>query len=174
MLHTPIRRILIVSGLTIATSFITVLSASANTATGSAGFSATVAAAVAVTTPFTGASSYDVTTYTASGGNSKLEKSDTIVFNSNTDTLGVTATVTATPPTAPANATALVGVHSTLISSNVGSETITATATARDFVTDSQGNLTLTVRSTWATQNAGEELFRGAYAATVALSVVAN
>ena len=180
MLSTSIRRILIASGFTVATSFMTVLSASANTVTSNTGFTGAVAPSVAIVTDFTGktvAKTYTPTTYAPSGGVSQLQATDTISFNSNSDTLGVTATIVATPPTAPTNATALVGVHSTLINSNVGTENITATATAQNFITDTQGNLTLAVRSTWLPQAGGQELFNsgsGTYAATVGLSVVAN
>ena len=186
MLSNSIRRILIASGFTVATSFMTVLSASANTVTPTAGFTATVNPSVAITTPFSSATAiaYTETPFTTSGsgGVAQLTKTESVVFNSNSNTLSVTAVLTATPSTqASTNATKLAGVHALLIANTTAnlaspdSQTITGTnATVTPFKTDPNGNMTLAVTSTWNPSNGGEELLSGTYTAIVALTVVAN
>jgi len=186
MLSTTLRRVLATSGIAVATSLMTALSASASTtANSSAYFTGTIAPSCAIDADFTGkssgsANSYTPTPYTSSGGVSKLETSDTITFNCNSDAVTVTGTVTPTPPTAPQNATALVGVHTALITSTVDN-TQNATKTgsgaptfATPWKTDAQGNIGITVKSTWNPQSGGQELFTGTYTAQVDITVTPN
>lgn len=188
MLSTSLRRILIASGFTIATSFMTVLSASALpvTANSTTYFTGTIDPSCAVATAFTGnavgaANAYTATPYTGSGtgGVSKLETSDTVAFNCNSDTVGVSALVVTTPPTAPVNATLLAGVHTALVTSTIdATQTATldgdGTATGTAWKTSNQGNISATVKSTWNPTATGEELLGGNYLANVAVTVTPN
>lgn len=177
MPSTSIRRILIASGFTIATSFMTALSASA---TGSA-LSGSVTPSCQMVTGLTATDAYTPTAGSGnfSGGVTKLEKSDSASFNCNTDTVGVTAVVTTTTPTAPSNATALAGVHTVLLSNSNDNGTTTATATGNAtatgtaWITNSNGDITVNLVSTW-NPTSGEELLAGSYSADIVVSVTPN
>jgi hypothetical protein len=190
VLSNSIRRILVASGLTVATSFMTAFSASAGTITTAANstpyFAGTVDPSCAVASNFFGNSTGNANTYTktafigsGAGGVSQLQASDTANFNCNSDTVGVSAVVTTTTPTAPVNATALAGAHTVVVTSLVdntqtATKTGNGTATGTAWKTTIQGNIGVSVQSTWAPQSPGEELLDGTYLANVAVTVTPN
>ncbi|TYQ30937.1 hypothetical protein [Pseudanabaena sp. UWO310] len=188
MLSNAFRRILIASGFAIATSFMAALSASAapTTASSTTYFTGTVDPSCAVSTDFTGNTSGTANTYTktayagsGAGGVLQLQASDTVAFNCNSDTVGVSAVVVTTPPTAPVNATLLAGVHTALVTSTVDgtqntTQTGNGTATGSAWKTDTQGNIGATVQSTWNPTAGGQELLDGTYLANVAVTVTPN
>ncbi len=152
---------------------------------GTAYFSGDIAASCGVTVDFTSTSgtpnTYDKTSYASSGGTSKLDKSENTTINCNSDTVDVTATVIATPPTAPANATLLEGVHTATITGGndatndtMNGDGSTTLNSASPWKTDNQGNIVISVKSTWNPSSGGQELFEGNYLANVALSVTPN
>jgi hypothetical protein len=180
MLSASLRRILIASGFTIATSFMTVLSPAAaiETASSTTSFTGTIDPSCAVSSGFIGGISYVPTDYTDSGkGASKLETMDMVSFNCNSDTVNVSAAVTTTTPTPPSNATSLVGSHTASVTNtvNTGQNTYQAgdgTATGTGWHTDTEGNIQLAVVSTWTSN--GEELLAGGYEANVQVTVTPN
>lgn len=189
MLSTTLRRVLVASGLTIATSFITALSASAakTTANSTAGFTGTIDPSCAVKVDFPNAASsklgYTKSAYAGSGAGSvlKLSANQNATFDCNSDTVNVSADVTLTQPTAPANATAIVGVHTTTISNANTGATDTANAngagnalvTGSNWITDPNGNIVINVASEW-NPTIGEELLDGTYTAVVKVTVTPN
>lgn len=189
MLSTSLRRILVASGLTIATSFMTALSASAapTTANSTAGFTGTIDPSCAVQTGFannaTSKLAYTPSAYAGSGagGVLKLSANQSAVFNCNSDTVGVSTDVALTQPTAPANATLLAGTHTTTIANaNLVTDTAnangagTAKVTGTGWVTDTQGNISINVLSEWNPQATGQELLDGVYTAVATVTVTPN
>lgn len=189
MLSTTLRRILAASGITVATSLMTVLSASAapTTANSVAGFTGTIDPSCAVATDFTNNATskltYTPTAYTGSGagGVSKLSANQNATFNCNSDTVGVSTDVALTQPTAPTNATLLAGTHTTTITgSNDAANTAnadgagTAVVTGTSWKTDTQGNIGINVKSEWNPQAGGQELLDGTYTAVATVTVTPN
>ncbi len=191
MLYNSIRRILVASGLTVATSFMTAFSASASTTANSTTyFTGTVQPSCSVSANFTGNTSGGANTYTktdygasGAGGVSKLETSDNVSFNCNSDTVNVSAVVVTTPPPVPANATLLAGVHTALLTNGVDvGQTITQNGNGvgsdTGWKTDNQGNIGVTVKSTWNPTTVlgvpGQELLAGGYNANVQVTVTPN
>ncbi|MTJ14331.1 hypothetical protein FJR11_17450 [Anabaena sp. UHCC 0187] len=156
--------------------------ATPTTANSTAGFTGTVDPSCAVATAFTSATAnaYTKTAYAGSGagGTLQLSASDTAAFNCNSDTVGVSAVVTATPPTAPTNATLLAGVHTTTLSSDTANTAATGTGTTTvaptGWKTDTQGNIAITVQSTWDPTATGQELLDGTYTAVAVVTVTPN
>jgi hypothetical protein len=186
LLSNSIRRILVASGLTVATSFMAAFSASASTTANSTTyFTGTVDPSCAVSANFTGntsgtANTYTKTAFTSSGagGVLKLETSDTVQLNCNSDTVGVSAVVVTTTPTAPVNATALAGVHTVLVTNTIdatqtATKTGDGTATGTAWKTTTIGNMGVTVKSTWNPVT-GEELLDGTYLANIQVTVTPN
>ncbi|MBO1050119.1 MAG: hypothetical protein HEQ10_21545 [Dolichospermum sp. DEX182a] len=156
--------------------------AATTTAESTTGFTGTIDPSCAVATPFTSSTSnaYTATGYAGSGtgGVSKLETSDTASFNCNSDTVNVSAVVTATPPTAPTNATSLAGVHTTTLSSDTANTNATGTGSTTvaptNWKTTTQGNIDITVKSTWNPTTGGQELLDGNYTAVAVVTVTPN
>ena len=156
--------------------------AAATTASSTTGFTGTIDPSCAVSAGFNSSTSnaYAKTTYSSSGdgGVSKLETSDTAQFNCNSDTVNVSAVVTATPPTAPSNATSLAGVHTTTLSSDTANADATGTGSTTvaptNWKTNLQGNIGITVKSTWNPATGGQELLDGTYTATAVVTVTPN
>ena len=189
MLSNSIRRILVASGLTVATSFMTVLSASATTtgANSTGKFSESVDPSCAVAVDFpdnaTAPKAYTKTAYSGSGagGVRILTSSQEAEFNCNSDTVDVSATVSVTKPAAPTNATALAATHTaTLTNVTIIGETAQQTdptsLTGASWGTDTQGNIKIGIQSVWAANStsSGEELLSGAYSATFVVTVTPN
>jgi hypothetical protein len=189
MLSTTLRRVLVASGLTVATSFMTALSASAapTTANSTAGFTGTIDPSCAVDTAFTNNATtkltYTPTAYTGSGagGVSKLAANQSAVFNCNSNTVGVSTDVALTQPTAPTNATLLAGTHTTTIqnANKVADKANadgagTALVTGTGWITDTLGNISINVKSEWNPQAGGEELLDGVYTAVATVTVTPN
>ncbi|ALB42537.1 hypothetical protein AA650_20620 [Anabaena sp. WA102] len=156
--------------------------AATTTAESTTGFTGTIDPSCAVATGFTSSTSnaYTATGYAGSGtgGVQKLETSDTASFNCNSDTVNVSAVVTATPPTAPSNATSLAGVHTTTLSSDPANANATGTGSTTvaptNWKTNAQGNIGITVRSTWNPATGGQELLDGTYTAVAIVTVTPN
>ncbi|AFW96002.1 hypothetical protein FJR06_07615 [Dolichospermum sp. UHCC 0352] len=155
---------------------VTPISASSTT-----GFTGTIDPSCAVSAGFNSSTSnaYAKTTYSSSGagGVLRLETSDTAQFNCNSDTVNVSAVVTATPPTAPVNATALAGVHTTTLSSTGNTDatgTGSTTVAPTNWKTNLQGNIGITVKSTWNPTVDGQELLDGTYTAVAVVTVTPN
>ncbi|MBO1064463.1 MULTISPECIES: hypothetical protein [Nostocales] len=152
------------------------------TASSTTGFTGTIDPSCAVATGFASSTSnaYAKTTYSSSGagGVLRLETSDTAQFNCNSDTVNVSAAVTATPPTAPVNATSLAGVHTTTLSSDTANANATGTGSTTvaptNWKTNLQGNIGITVRSTWNPTVDGQELLDGTYTAVAIVTVTPN
>ena len=188
MLSNTFRRILVASGLTVATSFMTVLSASATTTgAGSTGrFSGSIDPSCAVAVDFPDNATpktYSQTAYSGSGagGVSQLTSSQEAEFNCNSDTVDVSATVSVTKPAAPTNAAALAATHTATLSSiTVGGESDVQTnptsLTGASWKTDTQGNIKIGIQSTWQKNTTldGEELLNGSYSATFVVTVTPN
>ena len=189
MLSTTLRRVLAASGIAVATSLMTALSASATptTANSEAGFTGTIAPSCAVATDFannaTSKLAYTPTAYAGSGagGVLKLSANQSATFNCNSDTVGVSTDVALTQPTAPANATLLAGIHTTTITNaNKAADTAyangagTAKVTGTGWVTDTNGNISINVKSEWNPQSGGEELLNGTYTAVATVTVTPN
>ena len=155
--------------------------AAPTTAESTTGFTGTIDPSCAVATGFTSSTNaYDKTAYSSSGtgGVSMLEKTDQASFNCNSDTVNVSAVVTATPPTAPSNATSLAGVHTTTLSSDTANTNATGTGSTTvattNWKTTNQGNIGITVKSTWNPATDGQELLDGIYTAVAVVTVTPN
>lgn len=183
MLSNSIRRILVASGLTVATSFMTVLSASAADST--AGFTGTIDPSCAVSLGFTNTGAnklaYDEVPYAGSGagGIERLYSNQEASFNCNTESVVVTTDVTTTqvfPAGTPGDL--LEGIHTTTVTSNNDVQDSDfgygdVVLTGNDWETDNQGNITITVESEWD-PSLGEELLAGTYTATAVVTVTPN
>ena len=189
MLSNTFRRILVASGLTVATSFMTVLSASAITtgANSTGKFAGSIDPSCAVIANFPenaiAPKAYTKTAYSGSGdgGVSQLTSSQEAEFNCNSDTIDVSATVSVTKPANPSNATALAAEHQATLSSMAGggesdSQPNPTSLTGASWKTDSQGNIKIGIQSTWQknTNLDGEELLNGPYSATFVVTVTPN
>ena len=186
MLSNSIRRILVASGLTVATSFMTVLSASATGADSTGKFSGSVDPSCAVAVDFpnnaTAPKAYSKTAYSGSGagGVQMLGSSQDAEFNCNSDTVDVSATVSVTKPAAPTNATALDATHTATLTNvtiigESDQQANQTSLTGDSWGTDGQGNIQIRIVSEWSTSSGGgEELLSGAYSATFVVTVTPN
>jgi hypothetical protein len=184
MLSTSLRRILIASGFTIATSFMTALTASAQTAktaTLPAGFMATIAPSCSAGTPSLASPFYTPSPYIGSGGVLKLSASQIVAFNCNSSTVNVSAVVTLNTTLSGLTQNAAIATHKTKIT-NVNSPSNTATfngsgtLTATSWGTDpaNSGDISINVESEWTPQTGGQELLSGTYNATIEVTVTPN
>lgn len=184
MLSTSLRRILIASGFTIATSFMTALTASAQTATLPAAFMATIAPSCSPGAPFNLASPfYTPSPYIGSGGVLKLSASQIVAFNCNSSTVNVSAVVTLNTTLSGLTQNAAIATHKTKITnvnspSNTatfnGSGTLTATGWGTATALPNSGDISINVESEWTPQTGGQELLSGIYNATIEVTVTPN